>query len=880
MNRGVVALMVAAAVLAAGLWWLPTQRPFHGVPRAQLTVVPEDPAGLEKNEILACLGGAEEMARQWTAMIELRERYARAAEREFPPGAGATLSEEIGLAGWAIGPSREGGGRLHLLLRAATKPTRDANVFVHCIPPPGSLDRLPEFWRPHGLIALGALPPTPLSGLASGALTVVSTDLPKVDGQLTLRIGLMDERAVQIGTALSLGSFSLAGPYPPETTVGRPYIAVVRAAGSAGVREWLEVPVSVGQASDVSLGKGSDDTAGWEALEIGCPPGERPARIGAHVSEGATRTWISGRIEPGQTVRLERAGSDFARPVARWRLVTIGLGILVAGLAFVAVWPGRWGRPARAVALFCLLLVLARVALAESVETGTQWNVILAADVLSALIGCGLLLGAAGLIGTLRRSEPARRRAPLTAGLWVALATPLTLWFIGEWPGHLQSDQAQLVNVVSQRLTDPWLSTLYSVYASAVTRVFGNITFVTAINILLISGVLAALLAFLASRGVRLWVVWLFALLLMCSVPLGFLAIHLSHDVLTGFLKIAMVGVLLPALVRGREAGRPGCDGRTVAVLSVLTLAVSLLRGENLALLLYVPLILLVMRQARVAHVAAMAVFLLAGTGLYRVAIEPALIEPGVREWGYKERYQVSLLINPLGFMVHHKYFTPTPEEDKAAISEVIGWDKLVNSYTPFEIPYFWKDVKGRTTPEQVARLRRVYLRAAVNNPALFVGSRVITFAGCLGGRSPWYPFFSHREGADDERLYAHLAGPVRESGLLFDRDSPGMLSRTTHALREWASPLRGPRSPGYYLWNAWPALVLLVVALVSAPRLPLTAAVAGVVAAPLVLLLLAAPASHFKYVTDLYIFGFLVVPLALFERHVRPRLIPGPKTP
>jgi hypothetical protein len=268
-----------------------------------------------------------------------------------------------------------------------------------------------------------------------------------------------------------------------------------------------------------------------------------------------------------------------------------------------------------------------------------------------------------------------------------------------------------------------------------------------------------------------------------------------------------------------------------------------------------------------------MAGFLLAGTGIYRVLIEPALIEPATRDWGYKERYQVSLMVNPLGFMVHNGYYTLTPEEDKAAISEVIGWDKLVSSYTPFEIPYFWGNVKGKTTPEQVARLRKVYVHAVLNNPALFAGGRVATFAGCLGGQSPWYPFFRFREGADDQRLYAHLEEFVRQSGLNFEREHPGALSRATHALRDWAGP-RGWSSPGYYLWNAWPALVLLGAVLVNAARWPLTAAAAGVVAAPLVLLALAAPASHFKYVTDLYIFGFLIVPIALLELGPLRRLV------
>jgi hypothetical protein len=88
-----------------------------------------------------------------------------------------------------------------------------------------------------------------------------------------------------------------------------------------------------------------------------------------------------------------------------------------------------------------------------------------------------------------------------------------------------------------------------------------------------------------------------------------------------------------------------------------------------------------------------------------------------------------------------------------------------------------------------------------------------------------------------------------------------------TRKIRDWSHPSGGIASPGYWIWNGVPALVLLLLLAATWRKNPISAAVAGIILVPLVLVFGAAPASHTSYVTDLWVFGYLAIPLLVFER-------------
>lgn len=550
-----------------------------------------------------------------------------------------------------------------------------------------------------------------------------------------------------------------------------------------------------------------------------------------------------------------------------------------------AGWRTRagWKWALAAVGLFGLLFAVLRVALPVPVEEPYLVRVSLAQDVLLAGLFTALLWRAGRFVLELRDLLPlpadprerealllVRDRAGSFALLFVLFATPLLLWFLGEYPGHLFTDQLQSLYISSLHRVDPWLSSFWGLYAGAIDRASGDrFATLVVLNILLLSWVLADSFSLMLRYGLSRRVAVPFVVLLMSSIPVGLLSINLSHDILAGFLKLAVQAVLLRVFVRGAlRGGQPGTSVGTLALLGVLVLCSAFLRGENLALYAYIPAVLLLTRQARWRAVAVWGVCIVAGNLLFRQAVEPAVLHPLQLQSDLKERYTLTLLLNPLSFMVTNDYYSATPEEDRRIISELVQWDCVVQRSTPYELPCYWGSVVAPVTKEKIAALRRVYVLAALNNPGLYLASRSSTFFATLGlTPAPIYPFLPGRESVPDATLYGQHTELVAARGLLFERDNPGVLSRLTHRLRDWSFPHRGVQSPGYFIWNGLPALLLLLGLLATVRSHPVSAAIAGVSGSTLVLFFLATPASHVTYLADLWVFGYLAVPLLVFER-------------
>ncbi len=538
--------------------------------------------------------------------------------------------------------------------------------------------------------------------------------------------------------------------------------------------------------------------------------------------------------------------------------------------------------------LFGVVLVVLRTGFAVSPGEQFQRNQVWASDVVLSLIASWLLWqgGRSGLEAWRARTgseSPAEREARLLIrdrlvpflGLFVAFALPQVLWFIGEWPGHLDSDEQRSLFVFSRHEVEPWLSTLWGLYAGGLYRVSGQFTLPAVLNLLLLSWVLADVFSLMLRHGLSRKVAGVFVLLLMTSIPVGVMSTFLSHDILTGYLKLSLVAVLLRMLVRGALLkGGPGSTGGSLALLTGLVLATSLLRGENIALFLYVPALLLLTRQARPLAVGLMLVVLVSGNLFFRRVLEPQVSSPWYQSPDRHNRYALTLLLNPLGFLVNNNYSTPTPDEDQRAIDAVVDWACISNHPDLTEPDCYWTSLRPPVTDEKMAAVKRVYIRAVLGNPVLFISNRVAVFLGQFGlNGKPSYPFFFEREKKTDAELYGEHAALVHDAGLRFERDNASVLSRITRRVRDWSFPQHGLLSPGFWVWNALPAFMLLVFLAATWRRNPISAALAGVLLVPLALVFGGAPASHVTYVTDLWVFGYLAIPLLVFERTVlKPR--------
>ncbi|WP_163867640.1 hypothetical protein [Myxococcus eversor] len=545
-------------------------------------------------------------------------------------------------------------------------------------------------------------------------------------------------------------------------------------------------------------------------------------------------------------------------------------------VATTSPFPGGWRRfvPSGGLVLLALLaggIVFGAMRLTwpETPLPVRERRLLQTSDMLLALVmAVGTFLVAWCLTLGARREDPTsvRHRWRLFLGLWAVFALPLLLWWVGEWPGHFHSDARQSLLVSSQYHVDPWLSSLWGIWAHGLHRATGQFSATSLFNVVILAALLADFFSLLLHLGLSRRVGTLFIALVVTSVPLGLMVINLSHDIINALLRLGIALILLRVLTRRKLTGRSGLTPVTLPVLALLTAVATLFRGDSMALVLYVPAALLFSRQVRVGAAVALLLGTVAINQVFRRGVEPRLLQPWVEMPQY---YAMSLLLNPLGFMVTNHYVTRTPEEDKAVIEAVVAHSCLKDRYVIEESPCYWDSLRPPLLPEKMAALRSVFLRMVRDNPALMLSNRLITFAGTLG-LSPRaaFPVLPGREAYPPEQVFG-MAGVelLQKHGQEASR-APQAVARVTHWLRDASLPTHGGRSL-YFPWNGLPAL-LLTLWLVSRWRTwPVSAVTAGAVLAPALLVFIAAPASHPTYVADLWVFGYLAVPLAWFEARV-----------
>jgi hypothetical protein len=537
--------------------------------------------------------------------------------------------------------------------------------------------------------------------------------------------------------------------------------------------------------------------------------------------------------------------------------------------------PGWVGPTGLAVLAGGIVFGLMRLTWPHPAGTVFQRRLLQTSDLLLALVAAAVV---GALLASLRRARDPRVQDPVSVrhrrglflGLWALFAIPLVLWWVGEWPGHLYSDVRASLRMSLAYTVDPWLSYLWGIWAHAIHRASGSFPIIGLVNVLIFSALLADFFSLLLHLGLSRRVGGLFIVLVMTSVPLGLLAICMSHDILNGLLRLGVALTLLRVLVRRQLTGGPGVTPLTLPLLAVIITAATLLRGDSMALLLYVPAVLLLTRQVRVGAALALLLVTVGANQAFRRGIEPRLIE-WRDEMPY--RYAVSLLISPLGFMLQNDYYTRTPQEDREAIHAALTYECMRDRFVMAEPECFWTSLRAPITPEKVAGMRRVFLTAVRDNPGLYLANRVALFVSTLGmePRGLW-PFIHQREAVDPVAFYGpHDPAMMASLGLVHTR-APQAVARVTHWLRDASYPDRGGRFL-YFPWNGLPALLLALWLLSSWRTLPVSAALAGAILAPAAAVFLAEPASHPSYVTDLWVFGYLALPLAWFEHKVlRPR--------
>jgi len=526
-----------------------------------------------------------------------------------------------------------------------------------------------------------------------------------------------------------------------------------------------------------------------------------------------------------------------------------------------AVAPRSWRRLAIAAALAVAVTVV-------TAKTGGWWIVGAPGfsgnlDVARILLFLLLLGGAYWVPALVRRSSTTAR--VVFAG-WTAY---LTAWIVALWPGILMTDSVDVVFNSRRGVVYEWFSSLYSLLNIAILDVVPHVAALGAVHILLTAGTFAYASSLLARRGAGTAPLVAVNLLAAISAPVVVTSLLYSRDTLFGLLHVLLALYVADAVAVRRSLSRGG-----LVAVAGLTGALSVLRGDGLALLIVVPLVLLLLRPGRRAALAGAGAFAAAALAFHVVLPATVTIDPKV-----PNAYELSLRTNQLGAVLNTDFYSETSEQDLATLGRVIDVEAFKALSTPVEIPAYWEGRWNRqATDADFAAFTRVADRLLRDNAGTVLDNRVRTF-GATSGLAPG-AFTGAPAGAAAER-HDWIAEPA---GMTGSPPWPGLYERLASVLRE-SSAYRGVASYRSALqWNLVPWLVLLAAVLLAYRRLRFEALFALIVLSRVPLVFLAAPAAQFKYYYSVLLAGILLAGflLARLRTHLsrRPSAARAPVRP
>jgi GtrA-like protein len=420
----------------------------------------------------------------------------------------------------------------------------------------------------------------------------------------------------------------------------------------------------------------------------------------------------------------------------------------------------------------------------------------------------------------------------------------LSLWLIGTWPGQIMTDTVDVVVNSRQGIVYEWFSYVHSLLNIAVLDLVPQVAAFGVLQVLGTASLMAFASVLLLRHGGPVWAVVAMNVVAALSAPVIVNTILYSRDT-----PYALLHVLLALWVAEVVVFRRALTGRGLVGIALLTGLLSVYRGDGLALLVTVPLLLLLLRPSRRALLGGAAAFG-ASILLFHAVLPWAL---SVKEQEPPFAYELSLLLNPLGQVLQTDFYSPNKDADLQTLGRVIDVGAAQRLSTPAEIPVYWDGHWNQAASEEdFEAFERVANRLIRDNLITVVAGRWRTF-GATTGLAPGQ-FTGNAMPEVDERLtWVEDRTAIRGSPpftALYDVEADIIgRSATFGGL---------PASRAALFWNFLPSMLILIVAALGFRRFPFEAAFSVVILSRVPLIFAAAPAAQFKYYYAVYLGGIV----------------------
>lgn len=311
---------------------------------------------------------------------------------------------------------------------------------------------------------------------------------------------------------------------------------------------------------------------------------------------------------------------------------------------------------------------------------------------------------------------------------------------------------------------------------------------------------------------------------------------------------------------------------RIFSMLTLLLIAnsLALLRVDNIPTLLIISIgVTFIVYRFNLRSVL-FSFFLLINLVVVNNAVQQYVYPDKIRAEQEKRLYASTAVINPLsGILVYGKERIDPQfyNELFTKLDHVIDVDFAIKNWSPYNVVYWHQTAANRPLPtkKDISDLNKLYVKAFMQTPLLFIQLRLSTFSAILGKdisnlKPTPSPSFSILPGYSDHLLDIHRPWSVTNELMGF-RASPHFHYKSTEFLMKWSDLVN----------LAYCQVVLCLLALLLCVRCPISAIISLGLLARCAIFFLFAPASVTFYLYELQIIGF-ALPILMYCEFTRKR--------
>jgi hypothetical protein len=453
---------------------------------------------------------------------------------------------------------------------------------------------------------------------------------------------------------------------------------------------------------------------------------------------------------------------------------------------------------------------------------------------------------------------------------WIFFGISFTVfisWLLGQWPGAMTTDSLlQWLQTKSLDFQDnhPYMSSLYYVFLS---QIWDNPAIVPIFQIIIMSALGSFIFWWLNNKGIKTYLIVIFFILWVTSIPVGLFNIILWKDIPFSILAVFWA-FLCFYLFYNKKNGRVSIlSTKSVIILSITLIITGFIRHNGILYLILIPILIFVFnlferKKFYVFIISVFALFLIFKFFI-PVILEVKPIKPFFSSLSWK--------VNPLASLYHNRlhqseksYYSYDYERDIRYLSKLINIDTMKKYYTPEHGVVLLLKANSHIKDMDIDSINSIYYKLMILNFPSFLADRAYLFGAMIFsyGCTIYVNDLSNYKFVKNEilnynwkgglTLYKYKYSPIINQLNAFQNDI---------YIKSASHPFRLP------VWNYIFSLVLLFVVLIFYKYLPCSSLSSFVILFQVPFIILTAASPDFRYLYFVFLFSFFIIPISILEK-------------